>query len=99
MAGFSGPFDHPLGRFDRRLWRLQDRVLAGWAEGREGLAEILVVGIFGRDHQAVSPGKLLREDLALRGELGYPSAEVGDLLVWRQRKLGPLGFGDRLRFC
>src|SRR5215472_12414814 len=45
--------EYPLGRLDLGLGRLQDGV-PGWCwQGREGPAEVAVVGIFGGNHQAL----------------------------------------------
>src|SRR5262245_50582072 len=87
VVAFASPLQDLLRGFDHRLWRLQDRVPLGRAERRERRAEILVVGILGRDGHAVSLGELFGERLAVSGDVLDPLADLAELGVGGKRQL------------
>jgi hypothetical protein len=76
----GGAFQHPHGRLDLGLGRLQDRVFARAGPGREGGAEVLVVGVFGGNHQALPFGQFVGEGAVLCGKVRDPLAGLRDLL-------------------
>src|SRR5262245_10977011 len=96
VSPFAGPLQNLLRGFDHRLWRLQDRIPLGRAECRERRAEILVVGILGRNSHAVPVGELLRKRLALSGDVLDPLSHLAELLIRDDRELGLLSAGDWL---
>jgi hypothetical protein len=91
-------FQYPFGRLDLGLGRLQDRVSVGAGPGGEGGAEVLVVGIFGGDHQALPFGQLVGEGAVLRSQVRDPLPDLRDLLPCGQGELVALSLGYRLRF-
>src|SRR5947209_675332 len=76
----QGTFQDPPGWFDLALGRLQDGVPGWCCPGREGLAEIAVIGILGRDRQALPGGQLAGERAPLDGQVLDPLARLRDLL-------------------
>jgi hypothetical protein len=94
QVAVRGAFQYPRRRLDLRLGRLQDRVPGGAGPGGERRAEVFVVGVVGRDHQALPVGQPTGEFAALRGQAGDPLAELRDLLSRGQDELGALFLGS-----
>jgi len=87
-------FEDPFGWRDFGFGRLQDRS-GGWCwPGREGLAEVAVVGVFGRDGQALPVGQLGGECAVLGGQVFDPLAGFPDLLPRGQGEFVALGAGE-----
>jgi hypothetical protein len=55
--------EYPRRRADQRFRALQDGVLAGRGPGWERRAEVVVVGVFVRDREALPVGELFGEGL------------------------------------
>jgi len=70
---------------------LQDGV-PGWCwPAREGLAEVAVVGVFGREGQALPVGQLGSECAVLEGQVFDPLAGFPSLLPGGQGEFAALG--------
>ena len=72
--------------------------LAGPGPGRERLAEVAVVGVLGRDRQALPVGEPLGERAVPGGQVLDPLAHLGGLLARGQGELVALGVGGGLGF-
>jgi hypothetical protein len=83
---------------DLGLGRLQDGALGRSWPGRERLAQVPVVGILGRDHQALPFGERLGERPVAGSQVLDPLAHLGDRLPGSQGELVTLGLGTGLRF-
>ena len=92
------PAAGPAGRGGSRVW-----AAARWrpwpaGPGRERLAEVPVVGILGRDGQALPFGERAGEGVVGGGEVFDPLAYFRDLLPDGQGELVALGLGGGLGF-
>jgi hypothetical protein len=72
------------------LWfrRLQDRIAGGSRSRREGLAEVAVVGVFGRDRQALPVGQPGGEPPVPGVQVSDPRACIGKVRPAGQGELG-----------
>ena len=72
--------------------------LPGPGQARERLAEVAVVGILGRDHQALPVGKSLGERAVPGSQVLDPLTHLGGLLARGQGELVTLSAGRGLGF-
>jgi hypothetical protein len=81
-----------------RFGRPQDRS-GGWCwPGREGLAKVAVVGVFGLDGQALPVGQLAGQRVALGGQVLDPLAGFPDLLARGEGEFVALVLGEARGF-
>ena len=93
----QGALQDPGRGTDLRLRRLQDRILAWSGPGRERLAEVAVIGVFGGDRQALPFGEPVGERPAPGGQVLDPLALLGNVLSRGQGELRALGVRGGLR--
>jgi hypothetical protein len=85
-------FEDLFGWRDFGFGWLQDRS-GGWGwPGREGLAEVAVAGVCGRDGQALPFGETLGERSVLGGQVLDPLAGVLDLVTGGEGEFVALGW-------
>ena len=94
----GGALQDLRGRRDLGFGRLQDRVLARSGPGRERRAEVTVVRVLGRDHQALPVGERGGERAVRGGQVLDPRGHLAGRLVRGQGELVALGVGGGLGF-
>jgi hypothetical protein len=92
-VALGGAMEDVRGWRDLGFGRLQDRVVAGAGPGGESLAEVAVVGVRGRDRQALPVPEPVGEGAAGGGQVLDPLACISVWLVRGRGELVALGLG------
>ena len=90
----EGALEYPRGWLDLGLGWLEDGVPGGCGPGRERLAEVAVIRVFGGGHQALPVGQLFGEYVVLGGQVGDPLDRFLGLLPRGQGELVALVLGE-----
>ena len=94
----GGAFEDAAGTAGSPVWAAARSRLCVAGPGREGLAEVAVVGVLGGDGQALPVGEPFGEGAVRGGQVLDPLAHLAGWLARGQGELGALGLGGGFGF-